>query len=150
PAQQPAIEQKAEVLDPETILKKMIEAAPEANITPDDKLKKMLETANVDPKMETLLWDRLEAAKTVVSHRWKELYVGRGTLDIYLNSSRRLLEAELDLSSSKADHVAAWDTHRQRMQAVYEINRERYNAGRLPLQDLEESHYYCIDAEIGL
>jgi hypothetical protein len=36
------------------------------------------------------------------------------------------------------------------MQAVYEINRERYNAGRLSLQDLEESHYYCIDAEIGL
>jgi hypothetical protein len=100
--------------------------------------------------METLLWDRLEAAKTVVSRRWKELYVGRGTLDIYLNSSRRLLEAELDLSSSKADHVAAWDTHRQRMQAVYEMNQERYNAGRLSLQDLEDSHYYCIDAEIGL
>jgi RNA polymerase sigma factor (sigma-70 family) len=111
-AQPPAIEQKAEVLDPETILKKMIEAAPEAIMTPDDDLKKMLAAVNVDPKMETLLWDRLEAAKTVVSRRWKELYVGRGTLDIYLNSSRRLLEAELDLSSSKADHVAARDTHR--------------------------------------
>jgi hypothetical protein len=149
-AQPKAIEQKAEVVDPEAILKQKLEMAPDAIMTPDDDLKKMLEAANVDQKMKTLLWDRVEAAKKVVNGRCKEFFVGRGTLDIYLNSSRRLLEAELELSSSKADHVAAWDTHRQRMQAVYEINLERYNAGRLPFQDLEDSNYYRLDAEIGL
>jgi hypothetical protein len=148
--QQTALEQNAEERDPEAALKKRIDTAPEPILTPDDELKKMLEMETFDEKMKTLLWDRVEAARTVVTRRWKEFFVGRGTLDIYLNSSRRLLAAELDLSSNQADHVAAWETHRQRMQAVYDLNRERYNAGRLSLQDVEDSHYYCLDAEIGL
>jgi hypothetical protein len=36
------------------------------------------------------------------------------------------------------------------MQTVYEINLRRYNAGRINVQDLAQSNYYRLDAEIGL
>ena len=119
-------------------------------ITSDDKVKAMLDVVNVDAKMKSLLKDRFDAAKTEVTARGKEYSAGRGMLDIYIGSSRRLLEAELDLSSKKADHVAAWETHLHRMQGVYEINFARYNEGRISVQDLAQADYYRRDAEIGL
>jgi outer membrane protein TolC len=93
---------------------------------------------------------RLAAANKEVRIRWKEYCAGRGSLDIYLNSSRRVLEAERDLSAKKADQVAAWESHLQRMQQAYVINLARYNAGRIPIQDFAQADYYRRDAEIGL
>jgi outer membrane protein TolC len=61
-----------------------------------------------------------------------------------------LLKAERDLSTKKADQVAAWETHRQRMQDAYVINQARYNEGRISIIDLAQADYYRLDAEIGL
>jgi hypothetical protein len=46
--------------------------------------------------------------------------------------------------------MAAWDAHRQRMQDLYDMNMARFEAGRIPIQDLAQSDYYRLDAEIGL
>jgi hypothetical protein len=119
-------------------------------ITPDNKVEAMVKGLNVDPKMKSVLKDRFDAAKTEVNARGKEYSAGRGWVHVYLDSSRRLLEAELDLSVKKADHVVAWETHRQRMQGIYEINLDRYNNGRISVQDLAVANYYRLDAEIGL
>jgi RNA polymerase sigma factor (sigma-70 family) len=119
-------------------------------VTSDDDVDAMLNVLNVDLKMKSLLKERFDAAKKETEARGKEYEAGRGTLDIYLNSSRRLLEAELDLSTKTTDHVAAWRTHLLRMQGVYEINLARYNAGRISVQDLAQANYYRRDAEIGL
>jgi RNA polymerase sigma factor (sigma-70 family) len=121
-----------------------------AVMTPEDKLKAMLDAADVGEKLKPLFKGRLDAAKTEVNARWKEYCAGRGTLDIYLNSSGRLLKAERDLSTKKADQVAAWETHRQRMQDAYVINQARYNEGRISIIDFAQADYYRLDAEIGL
>ena len=71
-------------------------------------------------------------------------------MDILTSGSRRLLDAERDLSTKKADQITAWESHLQRMQQVYLINLDRYNAGRITLQDLKQAEFYRFDAEIGL
>jgi hypothetical protein len=142
PDLQPTEEEKAE--------EKKLEALAERLVTPDEKLKALLTAANVDEKMKSLLWGRVDAAKREVKARYKEYHEGRGQLNVCLDASRRLLEAERDLSSKRTDQVAAWEMHRQRMQDVYAINLARYNAGRLLVQDFLQSDYYRLDAEIGL
>jgi hypothetical protein len=72
------------------------------------------------------------------------------TIECNIGSSRRLLEAELDLSTKKADHVAAWETHLHRMQGVYEINFARYNAGRISVQDLAQGRQPRGAGSLGL
>jgi RNA polymerase sigma factor (sigma-70 family) len=140
PAQQETDEEKAE---------RLAEQA-SAVVTPDYKLKKILEAANVDQKMKSLLGDRVDAAKREVKARWQEYCAGRGTLDILVGSSRRLLAAELDLSTNKADRVGAWETHWQRMRDASVINSARYASGRIAVQDFLQTEYYRLDAEIGL
>ena len=100
--------------------------------------------------MKSLLKARLDAASTALKARWKEYCAGRGTLDILIASSKRTLEAERDLSTSKANQIAAWESHLQRMQQLYVINLARYNAGRISIQDLADTDYFRLDAEIGL
>jgi DNA-directed RNA polymerase specialized sigma24 family protein len=105
---------------------------------------------NLDEKMKSLLWDRVDAAKREVKARCKEFHSGRGLLQIYLDASRRLLEAERDMSAKKADQATAWEMQRQRMQDAYDVNLARYDAARIAIQDLLQAKYYRLDAEIGL
>jgi hypothetical protein len=140
PAQQETPEERAERL----------EASALTTVTGEDKVKEMLNVLNADLKMMSLLKDRFDAAKTEVEARGREYAAGRGTLDIFLGASRRLLAAELDLSAKGSDHVAAWRSHLLRMQGIYEINLRRYNDGRISVQDLAQPNYYRLDAEIGL
>jgi RNA polymerase sigma factor (sigma-70 family) len=118
--------------------------------TSPEKINAMIAASDQEKKMKALFKARFDAANIEVESRWHEYVAGRGTLDILLGSSRRLLEAELALSNNKADHVAAWESHWQRMNQVYLINLGRYNAGRISVQDLKEAEYYRIDAEIGV
>jgi len=121
-----------------------------ALVTPKDKLKAILDASNFGEKMKSLLQARLDAVTTEVKARFLEYCAGRGTLDILTSGSRRLLDAERDLSTKKADQITAWESHLQRMQQVYLINLDRYNAGRITLQDLKQAEFYRFDAEIGL
>jgi RNA polymerase sigma factor (sigma-70 family) len=146
PAQEETPQEKAERLFVEKA-ERLSEL--EAVVTPNYKIKRILDAANLEEKMKSLLKDRVDAAKTEVNARWKDFCAGRGNLDI-VGASRRLLEAERDLSSKKDDQVAAWDTHRQRMQNVYDLNLARFESGRINIQDLAQADYYRLDAEIGL
>jgi RNA polymerase sigma factor (sigma-70 family) len=121
-----------------------------AIFTPPEKIDAMLAGSDLGEKMKALFKARFDAANTEINGRWKENVEGRGALDILLNGSRRLLEAELALSSNKADHAAAWESHWQRTNQIYLMNLARYNAGRLLETDLKEADYFRIDAEIGL
>ena len=67
-----------------------------------------------------------------------------------LGSSQRLLQAEFDLSSKRADHIAALEAHWQRMREVETINQARHDAGRIPIQDLAQSRSGRCRAEILL
>jgi len=74
-------------------------------MTPEEKLKALLDDALVGNGLKSLLKARIDVATTELSARWKEYCNGRGTLDIIIASSRRLLEAETDLSIKMADIV---------------------------------------------
>src|SRR5262249_25367116 len=91
-----------------------------------------------------------EAAKLELDSRTKEFMAGRGTLDITMGASKRLLEAERESSPKRADQIAACEAHLNRMKEIENVNRQRFNAGRIGIQDLAESTYYRIEAEIWL
>ncbi len=80
--------------------------------------------------------------------RWKEYSAGRGTLDFLLESSRRLLAAELKCAKKSADSVRAYRANVDRLTGVEAINQERFNAGKVALQDLLQARYARIDAEL--
>jgi hypothetical protein len=106
--------------------------------------------AKAENRLPALLKARVEAAKTEVWARNQEFLVGRGTLDILVGASRRLLVAEQELGLNRADQIAALEKHFTLMKEVQEINEERFRDGRIPIQDVKEAEYYRLDAEIQL
>ncbi len=93
---------------------------------------------------------KLAAARETADARMKEFLAGRGTLDFLMASSRQMLEAEQDVSTTPTERVAALERHWQRMRLIEEINRVRYDAGRIPIQDYSDCKYYRLQAEIWL
>jgi RNA polymerase sigma factor (sigma-70 family) len=112
------------------------------------------ETAKPPPKIDNKLPELykalLEAARTEMDARRKEFEAGRGTLDIMLGASRRLLQAEVESSQKRPDQIAAYEAHLKRMKEAEELNQARFNAGRIMVQDLAQSTYYRVEAEIWL
>jgi hypothetical protein len=119
-------------------------------MTSEEKLKAMLDDALVGNGLKSLQKARIDVATTELNARWKEYCNGRGTLDIVIASSRRLLEAETDLSIKKADQAVAWESHLQRMKDLHAINLARFNAGRVSIMDVKEVEFYRLQAEIWL
>ncbi|HLJ96096.1 MAG TPA: RNA polymerase sigma factor [Gemmataceae bacterium] len=153
PGQQPANSPMAvAVAQQETVEEKADRLSEQATpaMTPDYKIRRILEASKLDTRFKELMKNRIDAAKTELKARYREFCAGRGTLDILFGASRRLLEAERDLTPRKADQVAAWETHLQRMQDIYAINLARFEAGRISIQDLAQADFYRLDAEIGL
>jgi RNA polymerase sigma factor (sigma-70 family) len=104
----------------------------------------------VNEKIQALLKEKLETANLEQDARMKEFLAGRGTLDFLFAGSRRLLEAQRDMSDKKEDQVAALEAHWQRMKQIEELNKKRFDAGRIGIQDYAESKYYRLEAEVWL
>jgi RNA polymerase sigma factor (sigma-70 family) len=148
-----------------------------AVVTPEDKLKANLNKFGIQEKLKSLLWARFDAASTEVKVLWKEFCAyGRResarTFGRHLNissylqpiysSSRRLLAAQVGIAFNKADRLAAYETHLQRMQQAQLIFLEwarlnevhRVNAGGAftehPIIDIKQAEYYRLEAEIAL
>jgi hypothetical protein len=97
-----------------------------------------------------LLRQRYEAALVTWGSRAKEFLAGRGTLDFLHEAALSLVEAELELDGSPADRLAALERYWEFTKRGEEINRGRYQDGRIAVQDLFESKYQRIVAEIRL
>jgi hypothetical protein len=116
----------------------------------EKKVRELLDKSKVSVKLKSLLRERYSAAEDEMTARRREFLVGRGTLDIALGASRRLLEAERELSAKKEDQIAALQNHLKRVTEFDKVNRERYDAGRIPIQDLSQTTFYRVQAEIWL
>lgn len=101
-------------------------------------------------KLKDLIKAKLEAAKLECESRMKEFQDGRGTLDILVHSSRRLLESEREVGDSKEHLLTALETHFRLMKEIEEVNQERFNAGRISIMDVAQARYYRLEAEIWL
>jgi hypothetical protein len=103
-----------------------------------------------EDRLQPLLQARLDAAREEFDARKKEFDVGRGTLDIVFGASHRILHSQKELNPKKDDQIAALQAHLDRMKDVEQINTDRFNAGRITIQDLKVAEYYRLDAEIML
>jgi hypothetical protein len=138
-----------EPLVPESPIKIATGREPMPDIS-DSRVARLVAELKATAKMKSLLQEQLDAARREARARWEWFMQGRGTLEFYLNSSERLLEAERSLSSKEADRIAALENHWKRMRNVETVNRERFELQRIPVQDFMESRFYRVQAEIRL
>jgi RNA polymerase sigma factor (sigma-70 family) len=115
-----------------------------------DDSSKQVTPAVTERKEADCIAEMVDAANKECDSRMKEYYAGRGTLEFLYDSSRRLLQAELEKSSNKAERVAALKAHFSRMLDVEKINILRFEAGKVATQDLESSRFYRCEAELNL
>jgi hypothetical protein len=101
-------------------------------------------------KLQELLQAQVGAARVEAEGRMKQFEEGRGTLDFLLASSRRLLQVELEAADKKPGRLKSLQAHFDRMKKVQDINQERWNQGRIALQDVDQAKYYRLEAEIWL
>jgi hypothetical protein len=116
----------------------------------DDAVKALLATSKESDKLKALLKDRYDEASLELAGRFAYFMTGRGTLFILLDSSRRLFDAERELSDQKTHQIAAAEKHLRLLKEVEKANKERFEAGRVSVQDYAQSKYYRLEAEIWL
>jgi RNA polymerase sigma factor (sigma-70 family) len=114
------------------------------------RVKTVLAGAKADDRIKSLLKAQFEAASGEAHARWREFMAGRGFLAFFISSSERLFVAESDLSDRPADHVAALENHWKRMREIEKVNEERFNDGRIAIQDVLACRSYRLQAEIRL
>jgi hypothetical protein len=119
---------------------------PSEELPAKDCARAKFEATRADPK--DMAQARIEAIAYSVTARYKQFMAGQGTLDILLAESRRWLEAELAQSSKPADRLAALERHWELAREVEDVNRARFDAYRIPVQDYLESRYARLDAEL--
>jgi hypothetical protein len=113
-------------------------------------VKKLLKESKASPRLQTLLAERQAAARTELRTRHEQFLAGRGTLDILVGASERLLEAERDLYPTRKDQVAAWKRHVRLLEDVEKTVKDIYDAGRASLADYSQAKFARLNAEIGL
>ena len=104
----------------------------------------------LEEKVKELQKEKLQAAKEEVETRRNQLEAGKGTLDFALGASCRLAIAQLKASDRPEDQMRALQTHFDETKQVEEINQARFEAGRIPIEDLLLTRYYRGEAEIWL
>jgi RNA polymerase sigma factor (sigma-70 family) len=100
--------------------------------------------------MTRLMTERVEAAKGEVDVRMQQFEQGRGTQDFLMHGSKRLLIAELDGTDKKDQQLAALQAHLDRMKKIQDIDQTRFEAGKESIENVYESKYYRLEAEIWL
>jgi hypothetical protein len=116
----------------------------------DEEVKKLLKESGASPRLQTLLAERHAAARTELRTRYEQFLAGRGTLDILVGASGRLLQAERDLDPTRKNTLAAWKRHVRLLQEVEKNVKDVFDAGRCSLADYAQAQYFRLTAEIGL
>jgi RNA polymerase sigma factor (sigma-70 family) len=114
-------------------------------------------------KAEDRLHKLLLARRDIAEEEWKArsgLYrvganePGTGgspvTLPMLLDTAKRLLKAELELSANKAERLKAREKYLNRAKEVVDITEAQYKAGRLGKSTFASALYEQLDAEIEL
>jgi G:T/U-mismatch repair DNA glycosylase len=116
----------------------------------DAKVKELLDAGKQSDKLKALVRERHQAACSELKARYQEFLNGRGTLDFLIAASQNVLRAELDLSAEKKNQLAVRENHLGLLKQVESTNQERFDAGRIAIQDLNQVKFFRLDAEIEL
>jgi hypothetical protein len=102
-----------------------------------------------DSTRERLARTKLEAARRTYEVVWtnnREALVP--FVEVAYRWSRRWLEAELDLSGMKEDREKAYLAHRERMQKLARITRDRYQARANTVEEVTATEFYLAEAAL--
>lgn len=94
----------------------------------------------------------LKAARQTLNALMEAYRTGNGPVDVekvYL-WSRRVLEAQRDISSKKADQLAAIEEHLARMKGWRENAAKRYKAGQGTHAEVSAMEFFVTQAELWL
>jgi hypothetical protein len=101
--------------------------------------------------LDALLRAKVDAARRTYEVVWQNNREGIIPFaELAYRWSRRWLEAELELSDKKADHVAAWQAHRDRMRQLARITRDRYRNRVSTVEEATGTDFYIAEAEVWL
>jgi hypothetical protein len=105
------------------------------------------EASRADPRRLSLA--RLQAARTMFEERLEQFRAGRRTVDVLLESSRWLLEAERAVARGAADDGAAFERHWRSALAIEEYTRGKFQRGTVGPGDYFKAKANRLEAEIG-
>jgi hypothetical protein len=99
-------------------------------------------------KLKALMKERFKTAGEEFWARNQQFLAGRGTDELLYQAARRLVEAERELPDKSA--VTALANHLRRMSEIEKVSKERFDAGRIGVQDYRAAQYWRLEAEIWL
>lgn len=102
------------------------------------------------PEVKKLLKLRRDTLKRMMEARMKMFQAGRGTLDSMLETSRQLLDAELELAATQPERVAAHLDYFKVACQIDELCTARYKAARSTETERLQARADRLAAEIGL
>ncbi|HEY7157409.1 MAG TPA: sigma-70 family RNA polymerase sigma factor [Gemmataceae bacterium] len=100
--------------------------------------------------LTTLMQERLKLAQQEVEVCQKLYQSARANFDELVTASKDLLKAELELSTKRADRLAAHERYVKMMEAWVEFARARKESGRGSGLELVKAQYLLVDAKIDL
>lgn len=101
-------------------------------------------------QMKDLLTARQSAALDWFKTRHAEFLAGRGTLSGLLDCTQAVVKADLALSETRENRIAVRAAHLDRLKEILDVNKRRYDAGRVGIGDIKQVEYCTLDAEIEL
>jgi outer membrane protein TolC len=93
---------------------------------------------------------RRDLLREALAVREKLYQVARAELREVLETSKRLLTAELELAESGAERIAAHEKQFEKAQALVEVAKARRAAGRGNAADVLDAQAFSLEAQIGL
>jgi outer membrane protein TolC len=97
-----------------------------------------------------LVQAKVKAAEAAYKAAAGDYQNGRSDAEKVYLWSRRLAEAQQELSGKKADQVAAVEAHGQRMKGLGKMAEQRYRTGIAPRSEVLGAEFYNAEAALWL
>jgi hypothetical protein len=153
PAPAPGPQPKPETPEVDPQLKEILRQADDLmrQASMDDRaVRAHLNRSPFPERMQSLLRQRHEAAREEFRCRLQQFLSGRGTLDILLGSSQRLLQAEQELNVGQPVQVEATRNQLQRLETIEKVVKATFDAGRAAQGDYAQVLSLRFQAEVEL
>jgi hypothetical protein len=99
--------------------------------------------------LKRLLKEKMATAKEEVDARMKQFEAGKGTLDFLIAASKRLLNAEME-DNPDVGAQTPLQAHFERMKKIQDVEQQRFDNGRISIEDLDLAKYHRLEAGIWL
>ena len=94
---------------------------------------------------------KVDAARRTYEVIWKNNKEGLVPFaELAYRWSRRWLEAEVERSEDKANQLAAYTAHRDRMRELARITRERYRNRVITIEETSATDFYVAEAVVWI